>query len=107
MSVGAVRLRVTPEQLKVKADETSRIIENMQQKFAELTVVMENTSAYWKGEAGDLYRKVYKEDSARIAEILKMLREHPRDLLTMAGIYQEAEQKTTELSNALPADIIE
>ena len=46
MSVGAVRLRVTPEQLKVKADETSRIIENMQQKFAELTVVMENTSAY-------------------------------------------------------------
>ena len=54
-----------------------------------------------------IYIKVYKEDSARIAEILKMLREHPRDLLTMAGIYQEAEQKTTELSNALPADIIE
>ena len=98
MSVGAVRLRVTPEQLKVKADETSRIIENMQQKFAELTVVM---------EVGYLYRKVYKEDSARIAEILKMLREHTSDLLTMAGIYQEAEQKTTELSNALPADIIE
>lgn len=38
--------------------------------------------------------------------IIKRLKEHPEDLLEMAGVYKEAEKTTTQIANSLPGDVI-
>lgn len=104
---GTVHIRVTPEQLKTKSDEVTVAISNMERALGRLSDIMQKTSSYWQGEAGDLHRRLYSEDKEVVDEMMKRLKEHPRDLLAIAGIYQEAEQKAVELSNMLPEDIIQ
>ena len=41
-----------------------------------------------------------------IAEVIKRLKDHPVNLLKMAGIYTETEAVLTEVSQSLVADVI-
>jgi hypothetical protein len=38
--------------------------------------------------------------------MIKRLKEHPTNLLEMAGVYEETEQEIVQLTSALPDDII-
>jgi WXG100 family type VII secretion target len=104
--MGAVTLRVTPAKLKEKADEISKDIREMTTAFEQLADRISRTSHYWIGEAGDTCRSQYAEHRKEIDQMLKRLGEHPRDLLEMAQIYEAVEKRVTEISNALPEDVI-
>lgn len=105
-NVGGITLRVTPRQLKDKADEVSKEIKAMEIAFEELARYVSHTSQYWVGEAGDRCRSLYEEDKKEVQEMLRRLKEHPVDLLKMAQVYEDVEQRVQEISRALPEDVI-
>ena len=99
-------LKVTPQQLKIKADQVSKEVDEMTKAFAQLAQIVSRTSHYWIGEAGDAHREIYEKNKDDIEVILRKLREHPTDLLMMAGVYEETEIKVENISMQLPEDVI-
>lgn len=99
-------LRVTPETLERKADEFSSIIAEIKAHFDKIERIADKTKGYWQGEAGDQDRSGYASYKDDINFILRRLQEHPTDLLSMAGIYREAERDVTNINAALKTDQI-
>lgn len=99
-------LKVTPETLKSKAKEITDQISRLETGWNKISTTITNSKIYWEGEASDMHQGYRKEAEPDVKTILKRLREHPTDLLNMANLYEEAEQKATEIANALPTDII-
>ncbi len=105
-SYGPVEFKVTTEALKTQAGEVTRRIERVVQCFEELAQTIRGTHSYWIGEAGNLYRRSYEERKDDLNEMFNRLKEHPKDLLQIAGIYEEGEQKVTESFSALQTNAI-
>lgn len=99
-------LRVTPEILERKADEFTGIIQEIKTHFDKIESIADRTKGYWQGEAGDQDRTGYASYKDDIAFILRRLQEHPTDLLSMAGIYREAERDVASTNAALKTDQI-
>lgn len=100
------RVRVTAEQLKTQASEVERLIGKLEKQYGDLDTAIRKTSGYWIGDAGDLHRKKYTEGKEKVNEIIKRWKEHPKDLLVMAGLFDEAEKEAKEIADSLPADVI-
>ncbi|MBO5373337.1 MAG: WXG100 family type VII secretion target [Lachnospiraceae bacterium] len=101
-----IHLKVAPDKLHSKADEISRQINQIQADWNNLSEIIKKTKSYWKGDASDLHQKYRDECEKEMLEILKRLKEHPTDLLKMAGIYEEAEDKAIQLAQSLPDEVI-
>lgn len=99
-------LRVTPEVLERKADEFSRIVSEIKGHFDQIEAISTRTKGYWQGEAGDKDRAGYASYKDDIAYIIRRLQEHPTDLLSMAGIYREAEKDVSSKNAELKTDQI-
>lgn len=105
--VGKVEFKVSTEALKQKADEVSREICKMVDRFDEMEQIVNRTSYYWIGEAGDLHRKLYREQKETVDEMMQRLREHPNDLLMIAEGYISTERLTKEIANQLSGNAIQ
>lgn len=99
-------LRVTPETLEKKASEFTAIINEIKGHFDQIEAVSARTKGYWQGEAGDKDRAGYASYKDDISYIIRRLQEHPADLLSMAGIYREAERDVVSTNAALKTDQI-
>ena len=99
-------LKVTPEELKAVSSQVEPLIAKMENDFRTISDLMNNTAGYWLGDAGDLYRKTYKQKEDHIYEMIARLREHPRDLLTMAGVYEQSERTNVAKAEPLPSEVI-
>ncbi len=104
---GDVFIRVKPETLVEKSQEVSESIRKMAACFDELERIINRTSYYWIGEAGDMHRRLYQEQKDNVDEIMRRLKEHPADLLTIAQNYMHTEQAVEEVANQLDGDVIE
>lgn len=105
--VGDVQIRVTPVKLREKAATVTTNINAMQNCFDELEQIINRTSYYWIGEAGDMHRQMYQEQKDAVVEMMKRLNEHPRDLVTIAGQYEVTEQEVAAIGESLSGDVIE
>lgn len=105
-SLGNVEFRVTTEALKQQANEVSTRVTRVQDLFSELRRTIQNTRSYWIGEAGNLYRQRYEERQDELDEMFRRLKEHPRDLLQIAGVYEEGERQVLEIINDLSTNAI-
>ena len=103
---GDVYIKVNSVVLNSKAQAVSKSITNMMQCFEQLETIIKRTSYYWIGEAGDLHRKMYQEQKPQIDEMMKRLKEHPTDLLTIAQTYEIAESEVQSIAFELPGDVI-
>jgi len=101
-----VVLRVTPEVLEKKAEEFTVIVNKIKGHFDQIEAISARTKGYWQGEAGDKDRSGYASYKDDITYIIRRLQEHPTDLLSMAGIYREAEQDVASKNAALKTDQI-
>lgn len=99
-------LRVAPEMLEKKAGEFTGIVNEIKGHFDQIEAISAKTKVYWQGEAGDKDRSGYASYKDDITYIIRRLQEHPTDLLTMAGIYREAEQDVASKNAALKTDQI-
>ncbi|MCR4691227.1 MAG: WXG100 family type VII secretion target [Lachnospiraceae bacterium] len=102
----AITLKVKPEVMKSKAGEISTSIKSIEKELNEITRVVLGTKKYWEGDASNQHQKNYTVIKEDIPKILKLLEEHPTDLLKMAGLYEEAEKQNQLLSKQLPIDVI-
>lgn len=98
--------RVKPEELERKSSEFSKIVQSIEQHFRRIDEISGKTRGYWRGEAGDKDREGYDSYQDDITFIIRRLKEHPDDLLKMAGIYKQAEQKVGTMSSKLKVDQI-
>lgn len=104
--IGDVQIKVDSMVLKTQADSVSASIRQMADCFDRLEAIINRTSYYWIGEAGDLHRKLYRDQKQQIEEMMKRLKEHPKDLVTIAQTYDAAEAEIQSLAAELPGDII-
>ena len=94
-------LTVDTEQLRTQAAAVRRGLTDMEGRFSDLKSLLNGTSSFWIGDAGDAHRKLYAARLAKIDEMFSRYREQVTDLETMAGIYQEAETRAQNLADTL------
>lgn len=102
----SIVLKVSTDALKTKAGEVrdeTRILEN---HISQLQSIVEKTTGYWIGIAGDKARKEFLGQKENTELVLKRFREHPDDLLKMAGIYEQSEQNIAAANQMLETDFI-
>lgn len=104
--IGQVELLVTPEVLNQKAGEVEKYVANMRNRFENMKTLVDKSSGYWIGEAGELHRQNYTNQKDNIDTILRRLAEHPGDLRTIAQTYTTVELKTQEIASNLPGDVL-
>lgn len=105
-SYGAVEFKVTPEVLKQQAAEVTARIHATTRLFEDLRQILRNTRGYWIGEAGNLYRQSYEDKQGDLDILFRRLEEHPKDLLRIAGIYEEGERDIMETIATLGGNAI-
>ena len=101
-----MQFRVSTDILKSRADDARGKISNMQQNFESIADLITETSSYWMGDAGDLFRTVFNSQREEMTTIINRLNEFPDDLLQMAGIYEEGESEASAITEQLPNDVI-
>lgn len=104
---GGISIKVRPEVLVEKSQEVSASIRKMASCFDDLERIINRTSYYWIGEAGDMHRRLYQEQKDNVDEMMKRLKEHPEDLLTISQNYVQVEQAVETIANELSGDVIE
>ncbi len=100
-----IELNVTPESLREKTRDISSSLDMLENDLNRLKELMENTSSYWKGEAGDAYRKKYEDNLSTIKKVLDRHREYPVKILKMAGEYERAEAESAALARSLEENL--
>lgn len=102
---GSVTFKVTPEELISKAQTVQSLGNKIQNDFMKIEDVMNKTSRYWIGEAGEAHRKKYNDQKEDIHRMMIRLLEHPDDLLRISGNYTTAEETNVNTAQGLPSDI--
>lgn len=106
-SLGDVRFKVRTEDLETKAGTVSSIIQKMESNFRTISDIMDKTKGYWIGDAAEKHRKMYDNRKKQEVEVMmKRLKEHPKDLLTIAGVYKSTEADNVTVSKGLPTNVI-
>lgn len=101
------QLLVTPEQLEAQAGTVRAELGKMREYFEALERLMDGTSGYWTGDAGDAHRRLYAGKLQKIDEILRRYQEQITDLEVMAGVYKEAETAAAMLADTLPPSTLD
>lgn len=100
------RLKVTPDVLKTQSQTIQNEIRNIEKQWSNIETLIKRSKGYWEGDASQQHIKYYEEVKDSVLEAIKRLKEHPNDLLKMAGIYDSAEKKSAGLTNYLPDEVI-
>lgn len=102
---GAV-LNVSTEAMILKAKDAEDQLNRMKESFDTMTSMVNSSTNYWQGEAGDTHRANYIAAEKKAQEIFKRLQEHVNDLRTMAAGYDEAEKAAVNQIETLSSDLI-
>lgn len=102
----AITLKVTPNDLRTKAYETRAKISSLQYEFESIQDIISKTVGYWTGEAGDKARKEFNDQKDDTQMVIKRFKEHPTDLLVMAGVYESTEKEVVSVNKSLSTDVI-
>lgn len=105
MAVG-VTLKVAPSVLKTQSGVVSSEINTLEQAWREMESVIKKTKGYWEGQASNQHLEYYNDVKDDMETIIRRLKEHPVDLLKMAGIYEESENMAQQIASSLPEDVI-
>ena len=100
-------LTVDPEVLRAQSTTVESERRKMQSYFEDLKALIDGSSGYWTGEAGEAHRKLYQQRIGKVEEMLARYQEHVRDLQIMAGVYSEAEAQAAGAAEALPASTLD
>ena len=101
-----ITLKVSPQPLKAKSAIIQNKIDAFEKNWSQASQLIRGTKGYWAGDASNSHQKIYQECQEDVKQIIRRLREHPRDLLSMAGIYEAAEKSAQEFAGSLPSDVI-
>lgn len=97
-------LKVKPEVLKAKAAEVEKDIKLLEKQFNSIQEIVARSKGYWIGTAGDKARKEFDSQKEDTTIVIKRFQEHPKNLLVMAGIYEQSEESVVFENQRLSAD---
>lgn len=100
------KLNVSIATLSKEAEIISTQIKEIEKNWNLLSNIIDKMKTYWEGEASNKNTKLFSVEKTDMEKVIKKLKEHPTDLYAMAGVYEDAEKKAKNLSNALPSDVI-
>lgn len=100
------RLTVSPDELKRGAAQIESQIADAQKHWRSLCATAETAKHYWEGDAADCRRRMFEETKQEMESVFARLKNHPANLLKMAGIYSDAEEKSVQMTASLPEDAI-
>lgn len=104
--MAGITLKVSPGELKAKAEEIRGQIKSFETNWEQFAHLVQNSKSYWTGDAGDAHQKMFVQYKGDVERIIKRLGEHPDDLLKMAGLYEESEQRVVSTVQKLSGDVI-
>ena len=99
-------LNVSTETMYTKAQEAETQLGRMKQSFETMQNLVQSSTSYWQGEAGDVHRTTYQACEKKAEEIFKRLQEHVDDLRNMAAGYERAESAAINRIETLSSDVI-
>lgn len=102
----SVQVKVNTSALRNAASEVLSMAELLQNDFNALQSCVKKTSRYWIGPAGDRYRQDFVAEKADMSAMLEVLHKYAVDILSMAGLYEQAEKDVARSGEALPTDIL-
>lgn len=101
-----IRLKVNTEELRRVSELISKDITVADDSFRDIYSIIDNSISHWEGEAADMARKMFNKKKNDVDTVIKRLKEHPTDLMRMAGIYDVAEKQSIDAGNVLKTDVI-
>lgn len=99
-------LLVTPKALITTSGEFQNCMNQVQTLTGNMMELVNGSSSYWQSNAADAYRNKFHELQDDIEKIHKMIQEHVNDLMEMARVYQEAENKSQQISASLSGSVL-
>ena len=99
-------IRVTPSELRSKADELEQLNRQFQQEVTSMVGYEQELSGMWEGEAQKAYATRFKALDGDMAQIQMKINEHVTDLNEMAQTYKQAESANTQNISGLSSDYI-
>ena len=100
------RLKVDPEVLKTQAQELDLAINRFENNWNKMIQIIKKSKSYWIGEASDVHQEFGKDAAEEIAVVLKEVRQNPKNLEKISGLFLKTENELVQLSNSLPDDVI-
>lgn len=99
-------LKVEPEALIAKASEVEADVKTLESVFDSIQEIVERTRGYWVGLAGDKARSEFMSQKDDTSRIIRRFKEHPPELLSMAGVYKGTEEENALVNRELRTDVI-
>ncbi len=104
--MASIQLKVTPAELQAKASDISAQIRQIELDFQKIGQAVTSSRGYWEGDASQTHQNYYSSYKDEIASVISKLKEHPEDLLKMAGLYETTENNAVQISGMLSQDVI-
>lgn len=101
-----IQIKVLPETLITISSDVTQKIGRVQNAFAEVDRVVQNTSSYWEGDGHNECVEAYQIRKENYESIFRSFKEHIVSLQEIAGVYQQAEAFAEDLSMDLEGDVI-
>ena len=101
----AVALRETPEELKKVASDITSEVATIKSCLKNIDQEVLGTQKYWRGDASTQHISKYNEIKPGADAVVEKLELAPRDLLQIAGLYEETEDMNSQVAMSLPVDI--
>lgn len=100
------RLKVDPEVLKTQAQELDLAINRFENNWNKMIQIIKKSKSYWIGEASDVHQEFGEDAAEEIVVVLKKVRQNPKNLEKISGLFLKTENELVQLSNSLPDDVI-
>ena len=100
-----INIKVNPDVLKSQAEAVTSLIGEMENSWSDVLSVVSRSKSYWEGDASDLHVSFCEKIREPVENAIRRLKEQPKDLLQMAGIYEESEKSAEESAESLPTSI--
>lgn len=107
MAAGVDQIKVTPEVLDSKGRELLENIRRTETLFSGTKELIGRTAYYWKGEAGDHHRQMFREQEGEIDRIFRRLHDYPINLDEISARYRQTEAQEKEKNLAVPSNLID
>lgn len=93
-------IRVTPSELRSKADELERLNGQFKQEVTSMTGYEQDLAGMWEGEAQKAFRKAFSDDKQKMDLFAQNIERYVQALRADAQKYEEAEQKNVSIATA-------
>lgn len=104
--MAGIVLKVPPDELIRQSHQVQAEIDQLEREWTNIGNIVSRCKSYWTGKASQKHQKYYQSIKKDTGLMIRRLKEHPKELLQMANLYEEAEKIIEERSQGLPDEII-